>query len=48
MTSSNEPSTNSRDTLAKVFRDQVEKYQGRVALRYKKHGIWKKISWTEY
>ncbi|MFC1825159.1 AMP-dependent synthetase/ligase [Thermodesulfobacteriota bacterium] len=48
MNSSNEPSSNSRDTLPKIFRDQVSKHQDRVALRYKKHGIWKKISWTQF
>ncbi|MFC1823970.1 AMP-dependent synthetase/ligase [Thermodesulfobacteriota bacterium] len=48
MTPSKDPSLNSRNTLPKVFRDQTLKYQDRVALRYKKHGIWKEISWNEY
>ena len=38
---------NSGDTLAKIFRYQVEHFQDRVALRFKKHGIWKEVSWKE-
>ncbi len=38
----------SRDTLSKIFKDQVLKYGDRVALRYKKYGIWQKISWNQY
>ena len=38
----------SGDTLAKIFRHQVERFQDRVALRFKKHGIWEEVSWKEY
>jgi len=40
--------TGTLDTLPKMFKNRVQRYQGRVALRYKKYGIWQEISWKEY
>ncbi len=42
------PEYTSDDTLPKIFRIQVERHQDRVALRFKKHGIWKEVTWREY
>jgi len=36
------------DTLPKLFLDNVSRLRGRVALREKALGIWKRISWSEY
>ncbi|MFC1824599.1 AMP-dependent synthetase/ligase [Thermodesulfobacteriota bacterium] len=36
------------DTLPKIFRNRVSKYGDRIALRYKKYGIWQEVSWQEY
>jgi long-chain acyl-CoA synthetase len=36
------------DTLPKLFVDNVNRFQDRVALREKDLGIWKKISWLDY
>ncbi|MDY6880414.1 MAG: AMP-binding protein, partial [Thermodesulfobacteriota bacterium] len=36
------------DTLPKVLKVNREKYAARVAMREKKRGIWKKLSWNEY
>jgi long-chain acyl-CoA synthetase len=35
-------------SLPHLFFQRVEKYGGRIALREKKLGIWKNISWREY
>jgi long-chain acyl-CoA synthetase len=35
-------------TFPSLFFQQVEAKQGRVALRRKEHGIWKRMTWTEY
>lgn len=37
-----------RDTLPKIFRSQVLRFGDRVALRYKKYGIWQEVSWKQY
>ncbi len=36
------------DTLPKMFLDRVRRHKDRVALRYKKYGIWQEISWHDY
>lgn len=36
------------DTLPKVFQLRVKQYQDRVALREKKFGIWRDVSWREF
>jgi len=37
-----------RTTLPQVFRQCVQKYGDRVAMRKKEYGLWHDISWTEY
>ena len=36
------------EIVPKVFRETVEKYGDRVAMRKKEYGIWHDISWNEY
>ncbi len=36
------------DTIPKLFRQRVEKYGNKVALREKDLGIWRSVTWTEY
>ena len=40
--------TISGDTIPRIFRSCVENYGDKTALRYKKYGIWKDITWNEY
>lgn len=40
--------TISGDTIPQIFRSCVENYGEKTALRYKKYGIWKDITWNEY
>ncbi|MBC8215599.1 MAG: long-chain fatty acid--CoA ligase [Candidatus Marinimicrobia bacterium] len=35
-------------TIPQLFKDVVEKYKSRTALRYKELGIWHDVSWEEY
>ena len=37
-----------RTTLPQVFKQCVQKYGDRVAMRKKEYGLWHDISWTEY
>jgi long-chain acyl-CoA synthetase len=37
-----------RRTLPQVFKQCVQKYGDRVAMRKKEYGLWHDISWTEY
>jgi len=39
---------NSDNTLPKIFRTQVRRKPAQIALRFKKHGIWKEVTWQEY
>jgi long-chain acyl-CoA synthetase len=35
-------------TTPQIFKDTVQKYGNRVAMRKKEHGLWHDISWNEY
>ncbi|MFH1243138.1 MAG: long-chain fatty acid--CoA ligase [Pseudomonadota bacterium] len=37
-----------QETVPRVFKETVEKYGDRVALRKKEYGLWHDISWNEY
>ena len=41
-------SIDGHDTLAKLFRDRVEKWADRIAMREKDYGIWRAYTWAEY
>lgn len=36
------------ETTPQIFKDTVQKYGDRVAIRKKEYGIWHDISWNEY
>ena len=35
-------------TLPAVFFEQVQRRGGALALRHKEHGVWKRVTWSEY
>lgn len=35
-------------TIPQMFYNQVKKYGEREELRYKEHGVWKKVSWNQF
>jgi long-chain acyl-CoA synthetase len=37
-----------QETVPRVFKETVERYGDRVALRKKEYGLWHDISWSEY
>ena len=36
------------DTIPKLFRDRVERFGARIAMREKDRGIWQPVTWREY
>jgi len=35
------------DTIPKIFLEQYQKYHGRTAIRKKRYGLWREITWEE-